>query len=488
VRLREVAVGRAAIYVPGGRAPYPSTVVMGVVTARAAGVEEVVVCAPGAHPVILAACALCGADAVFRMGGAHAVAALAFGTETVPRADVIAGPGQPLRAGGQAPRQRRRRHRRLRRPSDVLVLATAGADPRLVAIDLAAQAEHGEGTIVCAVSDDPRCSTRSPSIPATRPPRWSTRPTSSRAGVRRGLRARAPRAVGAAPRRWRRACAAPAASSSGASGATAFGDYVAGSNHTLPTGGAARFASGLKRAPLPPAHERGAHRPARGGAGAAGAPIARAEGFERHAASMEVRENPARDANGRDRRGTRRRRASRSRWPSTAAARARARPASASWTTCSTCCARHGRLDLDVEVARRPRDRRAPHGRGHRHRPRPGARSARSATAPASRATARDDADGRGARVVRDRHLRAPVLPLRRRPAAGGTGGFDHELAEEFFRAVANAARMTLHIDVETGTNAHHMIEAAFKAFARALRAAVALDPTRPACRRPRGR
>lgn len=60
----------------------------------------------------------------------------------------------------------------------------------------------------------------------------------------------------------------------------------------------------------------------------------------------------------------------------------------------------------------------------------------------------------------------------------GGTGGFDHELAEEFFRAVANAARLTLHIQVETGTNAHHMIEAAFKAFARALRVAVAIDPT----------
>jgi imidazoleglycerol-phosphate dehydratase len=60
----------------------------------------------------------------------------------------------------------------------------------------------------------------------------------------------------------------------------------------------------------------------------------------------------------------------------------------------------------------------------------------------------------------------------------GGTGGFDHELAEEFFRAVANGARMTLHVTIETGTNAHHMIEAAFKAFARALREAVAIDPT----------
>ena len=91
--LRELPVRRAAIYVPGGRAPYPSTVVMGVITAQAAGVEEVVVCAPGAHPVILAACALCGVDEVYAMGGAHAVAALAYGTESIERVDVIAGPG-----------------------------------------------------------------------------------------------------------------------------------------------------------------------------------------------------------------------------------------------------------------------------------------------------------------------------------------------------------------------------------------------------------
>src|SRR5205814_1712674 len=83
VRLREVPVGRAAIYVPAGRNPYPSTVVMGAVTARAAGVGEVVVAA-GEHPAILAACALCGVDRVFRMGGAQAIAALAYGTETVP--------------------------------------------------------------------------------------------------------------------------------------------------------------------------------------------------------------------------------------------------------------------------------------------------------------------------------------------------------------------------------------------------------------------
>src|SRR3954471_8779810 len=98
VTLREVPVRRAAIYVPGGRAPYPSTVLMGAVTAQAAGVEEVAVCSPprddgDVDTVVLAACALCGVEEVYRMGGAQAVAALALGTETVPAVDVIAGPG-----------------------------------------------------------------------------------------------------------------------------------------------------------------------------------------------------------------------------------------------------------------------------------------------------------------------------------------------------------------------------------------------------------
>ena len=91
VRVRELPVRRAGIYAPGGRYPYPSSVVMGVVTARAAGVEQVVVAAP-AHDVILAACALCEADEVYRMGGAQAIAALAYGTEEIEPVDVVAGP------------------------------------------------------------------------------------------------------------------------------------------------------------------------------------------------------------------------------------------------------------------------------------------------------------------------------------------------------------------------------------------------------------
>src|SRR3954449_3242878 len=146
--------GGAAGRAPGGRAPYPSTVVMGAVTARVAGVERIAVCAPGAHPVILAACALCGVDEVYRMGGAHAVAALAYGTRRVPRVDVIAGPGNlyvqeaKRLVGGDVGIDG------FLGPSDVIVVASAGADPELVALDLLAQAEHGEGTIVGAASED----------------------------------------------------------------------------------------------------------------------------------------------------------------------------------------------------------------------------------------------------------------------------------------------------------------------------------------------
>jgi histidinol dehydrogenase len=292
VRLREVPVRRAAVYVPGGRAPYPSTVVMGVVTARAAAVDEVVVCAPGAHPVILAACALCGADAVFRMGGAHAVAAFAYGTSTVPRADVIAGPGglyvqeaKRLVSGdvgidGFAG------------PSDVVVLASAGADPELVAIDLAAQAEHGEGTIVCAVTDDPDLLDAIDLDPGDAAAALVDAPdleaalAFSEAFAPEHLELVGAAAEALAPRVRSAGCLFV-----GRESATAFGDYVAGSNHTLPTGGAARFASQLG-----PRHFRRRMSevhigPAAGALASVAGPVARAEGFEVHAASMEVREN-----------------------------------------------------------------------------------------------------------------------------------------------------------------------------------------------------
>jgi histidinol dehydrogenase len=292
VLLREIPVRRAAIYVPSGRAPYPSTVVMGVVTAQAAGVDEVVVCAPGAHPVILAACALCGVDEIYAMGGAHAVAALAYGTETVARVDVIAGPGNLYVQEAKRQCSGDVGIDGFAGPSDVLVVAARGADPRLISLDLQAQAEHGAGTIVVAASDDPELLdavevTEGDAIAALVDlPDMEAGLALAEAFAPEHLELVGEAAEALAPQVRSAGCVFV-----GASGATAFGDYVAGSNHCLPTGGAARFASGLGAR-----HFRRRMSEVRIGAGAAalaqaGAPIAEAEGFVVHARSMREREN-----------------------------------------------------------------------------------------------------------------------------------------------------------------------------------------------------
>jgi histidinol dehydrogenase len=295
VRLRDVPVRRAAVYVPGGRAPYPSTVVMGVVTARAAGVDEVVVCSPGAHPEILAACALCGADAVFAMGGAHAVAALAYGTETIPRADVIVGPGNLYVQEAKRVVSGDVGIDGFAGPSDIVVLATAGADPALVSIDLAAQAEHGAGTIVCAVSPDAdlldavRIEPRDAAAALVDAPDLETAFEFAEAFAPEHLELVGPEAEALAPRVRSAGCLFV-----GRESGTAFGDYVAGSNHTLPTGGAARFASQLGVRHFRRRMSEVRIGPAAAELARAAAPVARAEGYEVHAASMEVRENAPR--------------------------------------------------------------------------------------------------------------------------------------------------------------------------------------------------
>jgi histidinol dehydrogenase len=295
VTLREVPVRRAAIYVPGGRAPYPSTVVMGVVTARAAGVDEVVVCAPGAHPLILAACALCGADAVYSMGGAHAIAALAYGTESVPRADVIAGPGNLYVQEAKRLVSGDVGIDGFAGPSDVLVVASSEADPALVSIDLSAQAEHGEGTIVCAVSDDRALLDALEVDPGDAAAALVDAPdldaalAFAEAFAPEHLELAGVRAEALAAQVRNAGCLFV-----GRESATAFGDYVAGSNHTLPTGGAARFASGLNVRHFRRRMAEVRIGRAAGALARSGAPIARAEGFDVHAASMEVRENPQR--------------------------------------------------------------------------------------------------------------------------------------------------------------------------------------------------
>jgi histidinol dehydrogenase len=285
VTLREIPVRRAMVYAPSGRNPYPSTVVMGVVTAKAAGVEEVYL-ASAAHPVILAAAKLCGADAVYRVTGAQAVAAFAYGTETVPRVDVIVGPGSLYVQEAKRQVSGAVGIDGFNGPSDLTVIASAGADTEALSLDLQAQAEHGEGSLTVAVSDDESILDALPGLTIHA----------------RDMDAALAFAEALAPEHLQLAGAdaealAPHIRSAGClfvgnAAGTAFGDYVAGSNHTLPTEGAARFASGLNVRHFRRRMAEVRLNDAAPALARAGVPIARAEGFERHAASMVLRQNP----------------------------------------------------------------------------------------------------------------------------------------------------------------------------------------------------
>ena len=306
VEIAEVPVRRVGIYVPAGRAAYPSTVVMCAVTARAAGVEEVAVCAPPgpggrAHPVILAACVLCGVSEVYRMGGAQAIAALAYGSESVPPVDVIAGPGNAYVQEAKRQVVGQVGIDGIAGPSELIVLAGTGAEPELVALDLLAQAEHGDDSLLAVISHDrglleavvgavERLAAERPTVADAELMVVETE------GPREGLLLAeriAPehlQLVGEEPPTMVDRVTAAGCVFVGAAAGTAFGDYIAGSNHVLPTGGAARFQSALSPATF---RRRMARVSLPGEAPArlapAGAALARAEGFPVHAESMERR-------------------------------------------------------------------------------------------------------------------------------------------------------------------------------------------------------
>jgi histidinol dehydrogenase len=300
VVLRRAPAARAAVYVPGGRAPYPSTVVMGVVPARLAGVEHIAVCAPPRRddgdidPVILGACRLAGAHAVYRMGGAHAIAALAYGTESVEPVDVIVGPGNlyvqeaKRQVFGQVGIDG------FAGPSDLLVIATGDADPEPLALDLLAQAEHGPGTLVVAASDVPEILAAFGEQLQNGADTGAVACLIAASGPDELLalaQAFAPehlQLVGAEAEALADRVTTAGCLFVGAGAGTAFGDYIAGSNHILPTNGAARFASGVS-----PEHFvrrfSEVHVEAPADLAKLAAPLARAEGFELHARSMEAR-------------------------------------------------------------------------------------------------------------------------------------------------------------------------------------------------------
>src|SRR3990170_2711638 len=262
---RVLPVARAGVYVPGGKAAYPSTLLMNALPARVAGVPEVIAAcsAPGGMvpDIVLAAARIAGLSAVYRIGGAQAIAALAYGTESVPRGDMIAGPGNAYvteakrRVFGSVGIDM------LAGPSELVVLADRTANPAYVAADLLSQAEHDEDAFVALVTDSrelhPAVERDLARQVRVLPRRGILRESLSRAEgfLTRSLREAvevvnrlAPEHLSIATRDpWRDLSGIRNAGTAvlGAYSPVAVGDYIAGINHTLPTGGAARFSSPL---------------------------------------------------------------------------------------------------------------------------------------------------------------------------------------------------------------------------------------------------
>ena len=205
----------AGLYVPGGLANYPSSVLMTAIPAQVAGVESIVVCSPprkdgSVPPGVAAACALLGVDQVFPVGGAQAVAAMAYGTESVPRCDVIVGPGNAYVTEAKRQVMGEVAIDGLAGPSEVLIVADADAEPEWLAADALAQAEHGAGAMGAVLSLDRDLSDtareRDPAPVGAAADRHRQRDdrrlplAGGRDGARERLRPRAPRAARRRPR------------------------------------------------------------------------------------------------------------------------------------------------------------------------------------------------------------------------------------------------------------------------------------------------
>jgi histidinol dehydrogenase len=309
VTLREVPVHAAGIYAPGGNAVYPSSVLMCAIPARVAGVARIALASPPGpkgriSPLILASAELCGVDEIYAMGGAQAIFALALGTETVERVNVIAGPGNTW-----VQEAKRRMWGEVgldsyAGPSELMVVVGPETNPEWAALDLCAQAEHGGSSPLLVAATEAnvlnelasavkqagaeRTGLGESPLALVQTPTLNDAIELANAFVPEHLELLVDNAADLANGVTTAGCVF-----AGKSGATAFGDYVAGSNHVLPTLGAGRFSGPLgphvfrrkiSTVQVPP------------GAAAKLAPhvdrIARAEGFPVHGESAMIRAKP----------------------------------------------------------------------------------------------------------------------------------------------------------------------------------------------------
>jgi histidinol dehydrogenase len=304
---RVTPLAKVGVYVPGGKAAYPSTVLMNVIPAKVAGVAEIVMASPNAEPMVLAAAALAGVDRAFAIGGAQAVAALAYGTESVPRVDKIVGPGNVYVAAAKRQVFGEVGIDMIAGPSEILVIGDGSASADWTAMDLFSQAEHDEvaqsillspsATYLDAVQAS--MARLLPSMPRRAVIEASL---SSRGALvlTRSLDEACELANRIAPEHLELLVERPAdllprlrnagAIFLGRFSSEAIGDYCAGPNHVLPTAGTARFSSPLgvydfqKRSSLIEVSESGART-----LGRIAAELADGEGLAAHARSANMR-------------------------------------------------------------------------------------------------------------------------------------------------------------------------------------------------------
>ena len=300
IEQRVTPLDRVGCYVPGGRYPLPSSLLMTAVPARVAGVPEIIAACPRPAPAVLAAAVEAGITRLFRIGGAHTIAALAYGTETVPKVDKIVGPGSAYVAAAKARVASDCAIDFYAGPTEIVII-TQNGNPEWLAADLIAQAEHDPDARAILLTPNRRLAVQvarktADRLPRTGPARLALRRNGAIVTTR-NLREAAELANRIAPEHLvcdeeavARAVKRAGTIFVGAYAAQVAGDYATGSNHVLPTNGAARFRGGLSTADF--VRVNSVQRLTRGGL-ARLAPtavaLADAEGLHAHAASIQVR-------------------------------------------------------------------------------------------------------------------------------------------------------------------------------------------------------
>ena len=301
------ALERVGLYVPGGKAAYPSSVLMNAVPAKVAGVRELIMASPNPNPLVLAAAALARVDRVIGIGGAQAIAALAYGTKSIPRVDKIVGPGNAYVAEAKRQVFGEVGIDMVAGPSEILVIADGSANPDWVAMDLFSQAEHDESAqalLLCPKEDYLDAVAASISKLLGEMPRRKviegslksrgalilTRDLDEACAVANRIAPEHLELVVEDPEAWLPKLTRAGAVFLGAWSSEAIGDYCAGPNHVLPTAGTARFSSPLgvydfqKRTSV-----IGVSRAAAAKLGRVAATLAEGEGLSAHARAAKMR-------------------------------------------------------------------------------------------------------------------------------------------------------------------------------------------------------